>query len=233
MRPVVLLAELNEIDLAVDGITHRLVQIREALKEPQAIRSARQAVNDAEAELTRWQEAQLEREDAQRKAGDRLAGTEKRLYSGQVRVAKELEDLQRDQAQLRRQRAQVEDELLEALVGVETATAERDRAQAELTRLSQEWEATRAKLRAEQARLAGKLPYEQARQAAARRAVPAQLLPLYDSLRSRRAGRAVAEVDGEVCVACGVAVAPTKLEAARYGTELVYCDNCGRLLWGE
>jgi predicted nucleic acid-binding Zn-ribbon protein len=26
---------------------------------------------------------------------------------------------------------------------------------------------------------------------------------------------------------------PSKLDAARFGDELVYCGNCGRLLWGE
>jgi hypothetical protein len=30
-----------------------------------------------------------------------------------------------------------------------------------------------------------------------------------------------------------VAAAPFTLEAARFGDGLVYCSNCGRLLWGE
>ena len=30
-----------------------------------------------------------------------------------------------------------------------------------------------------------------------------------------------------------VAVPPSKLEAARFGDDLVYCGNCGRLLLGE
>jgi predicted nucleic acid-binding Zn-ribbon protein len=135
--------------------------------------------------------------------------------------------------QLQRQKAQCEDHLLEALVEVEAATEKQQALQGELARLTADWEATRTRLRAEQAKLAAQLPVAQARQAAARRATPAALLPLYDSLRGRRAGRAVAEVDGEICTVCKVAVSPSKLEAARYGEELVYCDNCGRLLWGE
>jgi uncharacterized protein len=233
MRPAVLLAELNEIDLLVDGIHARLAQIAEALREPAAVRAARATLAAADADLAHWQEAQTAAEAEQQQAAAKLARAEQRLYSGAVRNPKELEDGQRDQQQLRRQQAQAEDVLLEALVRVESATEKRATSQTELDRLVADWEASRVKLRAEQARLAAQLPNAQARQAAARRAVPPQLLPLYDSLRSRRGGRAVAEVDGEVCTACKVAVSPSKLEAARYGDELVYCDNCGRLLWGE
>ncbi|HEX9117869.1 MAG TPA: C4-type zinc ribbon domain-containing protein, partial [Anaerolineae bacterium] len=133
----------------------------------------------------------------------------------------------------RRQQTQADDDLLEALLAVETATATRDQRVAALAEQTKDWEATQARLRAEGARLKAQLPARQARQAEARRAVPPQFLTVYDSLRPRRGGRAVAEIDGEECSACNVAISPTKLEAARYGDQLVYCDNCGRLLWGE
>ncbi len=233
MRPVALLAELNEADLVIDGITSHLAQIAEALREPAHMRAARAALAEADATLARWQTAQSAAEIAQQDAAAKLAYKEQRLYSGQVKNPKELGDLQRDQQQLQRQKAQAEDQLLEALVEVEAAAEKQAALQAELAHLAADWDATRARLRAEQARLAAQLPAAQARQAATRRAVPAALLPVYDSLRSRRGGRAVAEVDGEICTACKVAVSPSKLEAARYSDELVYCENCGRLLWGE
>jgi predicted nucleic acid-binding Zn-ribbon protein len=40
-------------------------------------------------------------------------------------------------------------------------------------------------------------------------------------------------MDGEECGACGVAVPQSKLELAREGDDLVYCGNCGRILWSE
>jgi predicted nucleic acid-binding Zn-ribbon protein len=53
------------------------------------------------------------------------------------------------------------------------------------------------------------------------------------NFRPRRGGRAVAKLDGDECCACLVAASPFTLEAARFGDDLVYCSNCGRLLWGE
>jgi predicted nucleic acid-binding Zn-ribbon protein len=63
--------------------------------------------------------------------------------------------------------------------------------------------------------------------------VPADILHTYDALRPRRAGRAVARVDGDTCAVCLVTVSPSRLAAARDGDELAYCENCGRILWSE
>jgi predicted nucleic acid-binding Zn-ribbon protein len=155
------------------------------------------------------------------------------LYSGQVHSSKELSDRQADVEQHRRQCAQAEEELLAALIAVEAAQAAAAQAQATLDQMTAEREQITARLLREQARLKQALPALQARQSAARRAAPAELLPLYDSLRARRGGRAVAELDGDTCSVCKVAASPSKVEAARYGDEPVHCENCGRLLWGE
>lgn len=233
MRPVLLLARLSEIDLALDSHRARLAEIAAALKEPAELAAARRALAEAQAELDRWRGLQQEREQAQQDAAGKLARAEKRLYSGEIRNPREVQGAERDVQQLRHQRDQAEDALLEALVAVEGLTEDCSARTAKVAELSAGWERTQSRLRAEQARLKERLPAEQARQLAARKAVPSDMLSLYDNLRPRRGGRAVAELDGDTCSACKVAVPPTTLEVARFGEELVYCGNCGRLLWGE
>jgi uncharacterized protein len=233
MRAVMLLAHLNEIDLTVDALKARLAEIAEALREPAALVEARRGLARAESDLAHCRAVQTELEAAQNDAAGKLARAETRLYGGGVRNPKELEDLQRDAAQLRRQLSQVEDNLLEALICAETAINAQAEQAAILERLGAEWERKQAALRAEQAQLKAKLPVALTRQTAARQAVPAALLATYDNLRPRRGGRAVAQLDGDECSACLVAASPFTLEAARFGDELVYCSNCGRLLWGE
>ncbi len=233
MRSVVLLAHLNEIDLAVDAHKARLAEIAEALREPVALVEARRGLARAESDLAHCSAVQTELEAAQNDAASKLARAETRLYGGSVRNPKELEDLQRDVAQLRRQLSQAEDNLLEALICSETAIQARAEQAALLEQLTAELGRKQAALRAEQAQIKAKMPAELARQAAARQAVPAALLATYDSLRLRRRGRVVVRLDGEECSACLVAASPFSLEAARFGDDLVYCSNCGRLLWGE
>jgi predicted nucleic acid-binding Zn-ribbon protein len=233
MRPVLTLAHLSEIDLAVDADRARLTEIGAALKEPADLVAARRALTEAETALARWRGVQLDRELAQQDVATRLARAERRLYSGEIRNPREVQDAEREVQQLRHQRSQAEDSLLEAMVAVEAGMEDCAARGKTVAELAAHWETAQTRLRAEQARLKERLPAEQARQAAARRTVPSDLLALYENLRSRRAGRAVAELDGDMCSACRVAVPPTKLEAARFGEELVYCGNCGRLLWGE
>ena len=233
MRPIVLLGQLNEIDLAMDAVRARMAEIAEALKEPSALSAARAAARAAETELTGFRRTQRECELDQQQAAARLSQAQGRLYSGRIRNPKELEDAERDVAQLQRQRAAAEDALLEALIAVEAATEASTAAQAELNQLSAAWAATQAALRDEQAQLSERLAAGRAQQAAARRAIPPASLQTYDSLRPRRGGRAVARLDGDTCAACLVAVPPLKAEAAREGDALVYCENCGRLLWSD
>jgi uncharacterized protein len=233
MPPVALLGQLNEIDLAIDALRARAAEITEAFREPAALQAARAAATAADTELTRCRGVQSEAELAQLRTAAKLTQAEGRLYGGKVRNPKELEDAEKDVAQLRRQHAQAEDALLEALIASETAAERATGAQRELAQRSGEWDAMQTDLRAEQARLAERLAAERARQAAARRALPAGILHTYDTLRPRRAGRAVARLDGNTCAVCLVTVSPSRLEAAREGQELAYCENCGRILWSE
>jgi hypothetical protein len=234
MRSVILLAQLNEIDLAIDALRARAGEVAEALKEPAALAASRSRAAAAEAELTRCRALQAERDQIQQQIVGRLTQAQSRLYGGKVRNPKELEDAEKDVAQQRRQQAQAEDALLEALIALEAATEAATLAQAELAQRTQEWTAAQAGLRAEQARLTARLAAERVRQASARRGVPAGDLHTYDTLRPRRAGRAVARLDDDTCSACLVAVSPGRIAAARDDDDnLAYCENCGRILWGE
>jgi uncharacterized protein len=232
-RPILLLARLNEADLAVDATKARLAEIAEALREPAALVTARGTLAAAEKEVERLRGEQAGVEQTQAEAEQQIKRIEQKLYDGKVTAPRELENSQRDLAQHKNQKATVEDRLLEIMVALDGATAALEKAQAEVARLSGDWETRQASLRSEQAKLKARLPGEQARQASARQAVPAQYLRTYDHLRPRHGGRAVAELDGDECSACLVQAPPSKLDAARYSEELVYCGNCGRLLWGE
>ena len=191
MRSVVLLAQLNEIDLTVDAHKARLAEIAEAAREPAALIEARRGLARAESDLAHCRAVQTELEAVQNAVVEKLTRAETRLYGGGVRNPKELEDLQLDVAQLRRQLSQAEDNLLEALICAETATQAQAEQAALLERLTAEQGRKHAALRAEHAQIKAKLAAELAQQAAARQAVPA---PSADYLRQpapapRRPGR--------------------------------------------
>jgi uncharacterized protein len=232
-RPIVLLARLNEIDLSVDALKARLHDIAEALREPAAIAAARRDLAAAEAAARQAAAAQKDAELVQAEAAGKLARAETALYSDRTRSSRQVADEEHDMRQQRSHLAQAEERLLEAMIASEEAAGRLAESQAEVARLSAEWKDQQASLVKEQAQLKARLAGELAKQAAARQVVPPGVLVTYDNLRPRRAGRAVAQLEGDECSACRVAVPPSKLPPAREGDQLVYCGNCGRLIWDE
>lgn len=234
MGSVALLADLNEIDLAIDSIKARLAEVAAGLREPAELQAGQRALAQAEAELARCRTTQSESEEAQGRAADKLAQAQDQLYKGKGRTHRELEDAEKDVQQLRRQSNQAEDGLLEALIVCEDAAKIAAEQRSRVAQLSADWEASRTSLRTEQARLNERLTAEQSRRANARQSAPADLLAVYDHLRPRRGGKVVAELDGGTCSVCLVAASPSRVAAARDSDDLVYCENCGRLLyWPE
>ena len=212
-RPILLLAQLNNADLVLDATKSRLAEIVEAAREPAELTHAKETLAAAQKEVDRLRGEQAQVEGVQAEADAKIKLIETRLYDGKMTNARELENSQRDLAQHRNQKAGVEDRLLEIMVALEGATSALDAAGAEVKRLTEEWTSRQGSLRVEYAKLKARLPSDQARQAAARQAVPPAFLRAYDHLRPRHAGRAVAELDGDVCSACLVQAPPSKLEA--------------------
>jgi len=227
------LAHLNEIDLAVDALKARLHEIAEGLREPAALVAARQAAADAEAALNRARAVQRDRELVQQEASEKLKRSEQKLYGSQARSSRQVESEQLDVEQLRHQLADAEEHLLEAMLAADEAAQQHAAAQAQLAALTEAWQTQQATLTREQAQLKTQAPTLLGRQAAARKAITPALLAVYDNLRPRRGGRAVARIDGDECSACKVAIPPSKLAEVRSEGALVYCGNCGRLLWED
>ena len=73
MRAIMLLARLNEIDLAIDAEKARLTEIAEALREPAALIAARRGLAQAETDLAHCRAVQTELEAVQSDAGGKLA----------------------------------------------------------------------------------------------------------------------------------------------------------------
>jgi len=61
--------------------------------------------------------------------------------------------------------------------------------------------------------------------------VPPPLLKLYDRIRLKRGGVAVAEVEATRCTACNVVVRPHVLQQLSSSDEVFTCEFCGRILY--
>jgi predicted nucleic acid-binding Zn-ribbon protein len=223
------LYRLQCLDREGDEKQRRLAEVEAALGESEALRQARRALESAQALVQRWRLRQRDLELETQGIADRIARSEQRLYSGAVKNPKELTDLQAEVAALRRRRQKLEEDLLAAMIELEAAETAHAEAREHLDETQALWSAQQADLLAEREALQGRLAeLEQAR---------AQLLPNiaaddladYQSLRRRRRGLAVVQVQDGICGGCGVGV-PSSLEWQLRQEGAGYCANCGRIV---
>jgi predicted nucleic acid-binding Zn-ribbon protein len=225
-----LLLDLQEIDLTIDRLTKRLSEVKEAQRETDELIAARDAARAAEQNAVKCRATRKDLELADAALDEKIKQAEKRLYSGLVKIPKELLDLQNDISSLRRQKATLDDQLLEAMVALEDAETALKQAVAAHDTSEAQWTSDQAGLSTERAQLERDLAQHAREQAAARAQLNQTDLSLYDQLRRRKGGLAVVELMGNACGGCSVRVTANVLQQLGQAEQLARCGNCERIL---
>lgn len=224
------LYQLQQIDTEILQAKRRLVDVVEGQKEPETVRAARAAAHAAAAALERWQKQQRERNLALQDIKNKQKQTEDQLYSGSVKNPKALTDLQLSLDSLGRQRANLEDELLEAMIMVDDTAAANEAAAAVWQEIETAWQQEQARLQQEQGELVARIKKLQQNRQQQITMIDADLLTEYERLiRKQRNGIAVVTLKQNMCQGCRVVVSANKVREAAEG-QLVFCGSCGRIL---
>lgn len=223
------LYRLQLIDSEMKEKKARLLAVINEQKESTALVAARKRVETAVLELHRHQDQHkkynTELEDLNAKA----KRSSDRLYSGNVKNPKELEDLQGEIKSLYRRREALEDDILETMVLIEDAEGEKLAAEEVQFKLEAEREADTPKLAKEQNELALRLHHLTQDRKKMVAAIDAKMLDEYENLRKRKNGVAVAKLRVNQCQSCFTTCSSSKEKKVEEG-EMVFCGGCGRLL---
>ncbi len=227
------LYHLQRIDSQLDGHKRRLQEIKAILEDDRKVMQAKAEV-DSTQEL--FQEAQKALRSAKANVQDQRAKideSEARLYGGTIRNPKELEDIQQEVAALKRYLDIVEERQLESMLAVDEAQENLDAAQGQLEKALAESESRNADLLEEKASIDAsvvKLDLERQDQVTN---IDAGELQLYESLRAKRGGIAIAKVQDRNCTACGTGLASAIYQQARSPSKITQCNTCQRILYAE
>jgi predicted nucleic acid-binding Zn-ribbon protein len=225
------LYNLQEIDLRVEMSGDMLAQVEGQLGESQALMAARATIEQERRRLAELEKEQQAAEWAAEDIENKSRLLEEKLYSGKTRNPKELISLQQEVEHSKARQSQQEDKALELMGQVE---AVRDRLEAgirEATQIEARWRQHQEQLVGEQSVLKADLAAldQQRREMVAQ--VPAVDVELYEILRRRKQGQAVAKVEQGMCQGCRIALPMSELQRARMGEELVQCGSCERILY--
>jgi uncharacterized protein len=229
------LLELAEIDAELGRIEHR----RRGLPEhAEVVRlEAREAeLRDSIAALTAHI-SDLRREQAKAEADveqvrSRIDRDRQRLDSGKVNSPRELENLQSEVQSLQRRQSDLEEVVLDVMErfeggqsGLEQATAEREQVGAELAGVTAARDMALAELEEQSAKAVH-------RRTEVTATLPADLLDLYDKLRTQHGGVGAAALRHRSCQGCNLAMNTVDINAIRAAPddEVLRCEECRRIL---
>ena len=227
------LYELQAADLHIENLVRQLDDVEARLRDDRELAEARRQFDRLQAGLKairpQYREAELQAGDLLSKAEE----VEKRLYGGSVRNPRELQNLEDDLHQLRRNQAAAEDRQLELLAQLEEAQTAAADAEASLERMEAAWNDTQRHLGEERERLSGELAAAKGQRDRDAAAIDPRRLALYDRLRASRGGQPVARLERGACQGCRLVLPTGEISKMRQATGLVQCSSCGRILYME
>lgn len=224
--------QLQEIDLEIDAKRAALAETEEQIGETEELQSAREAVEQSQqtaAELRkRLRAAEYQVDDV----GGKIQPLNKKLYGGTIRNPKELSSIEDDVKALLSHKRKLEDQVLEVMAELEEAEATLTTARKELASIESAWAAEQERLKQQKTTLEEEIARLEERRRAQSERFDAATLAVYDSLRAKHQGRAVAKVERGMCQGCRISLPMTLLQKARSsGDGLVHCSSCERILY--
>lgn len=227
------LYRLQQVDSQIDQIQARLKVIRETLENDLELQAATRQFTSADNDYADAQRALKQSEAEVEKQRIKIEQAEASLYGGRVHNPKELQDLQKDVASLKRYLETLEERELEAMLRVETSEKESQAAGSNLNHVQSKRSDQNRDLTQERELLHKNLERLNTERQAVVRDLAQQQLGVYDRLRQQRRGIAVTTISDAACAACGTTLTPSQQQNARSTSQLFNCPSCGRILYAN
>ena len=231
MSRVSSLFRLQELDLQISRSHERIAEIDVLLADDEEVTKARTDCESKEQQLAEARLANSKADHEVEAQRAKIENTQKALYGGSVTNPKELEDLQLESESLKRYLDTLEDRLLEKMVDLEEAELKHAQASQKLTELVARKSGENELMTADRLDLLSTIERTETEREAALSNISADDLKTYEKFRRRFDGIALALLASGNCGVCGVDLARSKEQEIRGGNTLVYCDQCGRILY--
>ena len=160
-----------------------------------------------------------------------LERLDERLYGGGVTNPQQLAAAQEERAFTSARKKEAEDQLLETMIDLDELEPVLAEARETSTRLQNERPGLESAWQDEEREATSTIEALLVDREDLLPTMPANLLPLYDSLRKSKSGRAMALVERGTCQGCRLSLTTQETQRARSGQQVVQCSSCGRILY--
>ncbi len=227
------LYRLQQVDRQIDQARAQLESIRKTLDDDEELRSALAQLELAQSEHHRARHNLKNAESETLSQKLKIENAESSLYGGKIRNPKELQDLQKDAASLKKHLVTLEERELESMLTAESAEKLLNESTGQLEKIRSRLGAEHKKLLVEQSKLLKDIERLGEEREASVNPIDAALLEKYDELRRQKRGVAVVNISDNACSACGATLTAALQQSAKSPLQLAYCPSCGRVLFAS
>jgi predicted nucleic acid-binding Zn-ribbon protein len=158
---------------------------------------------------------------------------ESSLYSGTINVPKELQDLQNEIASLKKQLGISEENELDLMFRVEKQQLVFDNLNTLSSSDHIRFQNIKDELNKKLVEYRKELEKIKTEREPAEKSIHPKDLVVYNRIRQHKAGIAVIDVIENTCSSCGAEISHAEWQKARISQELVFCQGCGRIIYGK
>lgn len=224
------LYRLQQIDLKILHHNKRLNEIDSILNDDNDLLQAQSKVDNAQADLkplnAQYRDLELQIQATVRKS----KSTEDRLYSGNVKNPKELQDMQNEITALKTRKSEQEDDLLEIMVEVEAAEETLSECEAQLQTVMDNRKVEHSDLIDERGNLNAEIKVFNKKREQALEQVESDNVQLYERMRPKKGNQPIAVLRDHACSACGIGMTRSVEQEVQRANSLTRCHNCERIL---
>jgi predicted nucleic acid-binding Zn-ribbon protein len=226
------LVELQLIENAISARSTEIENIKNnkeqvsALKELEQITKKYDEVNGSYSDL---ESKRKKLEDTVELQNEKIKNDEKKLFSGTIMSAKELENYQEEVKILKQKNSEMEDKILELMIELEEmsdkvklAAAEKDKAEANVNRINNEMNEKIEVLKHIVEGLRKRKDDVISR-------IPKDHLKKYNEVKNKKGGIAVSVLKDNFCNVCNMEIPTTAAEKIEDIDAIYSCPLCGRI----
>ncbi len=227
------LHRLQQVDRQIDHARSQLDNIRQTLENDAELQESLKQLKTVQSDHHRAHH-DLKNIEAETEALKiKIEQAESSLYGGKVQSPKELQDLQKDIASLKKHLSTLEERELEAMIQAEEADNTLQSAKTKLELIQARLGSEHKKLIEDQSAWGVKLEQLAEEREATLAPIDSALLYIYENLRQHKKGVAIAEVSDNSCGSCGASITIALQQNARSQKQLAHCPSCGRILYAN
>jgi predicted nucleic acid-binding Zn-ribbon protein len=230
MSDVAALYRLQELELEIIERAKRIKAINAELEDDAILQESVAENEAAQAALVAAEARVLDMELEIASTLDKLQTAEQRLYSGEVKNPKELQDMQMEVEALSRRKSVLDDELQKIMSNRDELRGKAEDAEARCKELREQHEQQSKELLTEKETLTEVVNQLLARRKTSVAAIPQQDFKTYNSMRTAKSNRPVAVLKEKACAICGIEQNSIVTTAINRSEGLVHCQSCGRIL---